>query len=75
MNEARKQHVDIPGGISLVGFDDIEMSADTGLTTVKQPLEEMGKEAFRMAVYASENPGAAARKKVFENVLVVRETA
>ena len=75
LNEARKQHVDVPGNISLVGFDDIEMSADTGLTTVKQPLNEMGKEAFRMALAAIKDPKALPEKKIFENTLVKRETA
>lgn len=75
LNEARKEHVDIPGVISLMGFDDIEMSADTGLTTVKQPLDEMGREAFRMALKAINDPKALPEKKVFENKLVIRETA
>jgi len=75
LNEARKQQVDIPGAMALIGFDDIEMSADTGLTTVKQPLDEMGKEAFRMATAAIENPGLPPQQKVFENTLIIRETA
>jgi LacI family transcriptional regulator len=75
LNEARKQHVEVPGNIALVGFDDIVMSADTGLTTMKQPLDEMGKEAFRMAVFAINNPKALPEKKIFEDTLVKRETA
>jgi LacI family transcriptional regulator len=75
LNEARKQHVEIPGGMSLIGYDDIEMSADTGMTTVRQPLDEMGKEAFNMAVRAIEDPKVLPEQKIFENTLVVRETA
>jgi len=75
LSEARKQHVDVPGNIALIGFDDIEMSADTGLTTVRQPLDEMGKEAFRMAVAAIENSGLPPQEKVLENTLIIRETA
>lgn len=75
INEARKQHVDIPGSMTLVGFDDIEMSEDFGLTTMRQPLYEMGKEAFRLAHHAAENPGARPEQKIFDNTLVIRETA
>jgi LacI family transcriptional regulator len=75
LNEARKQHVDIPGNISLIGFDDIEMSGDTGMTTVHQPLDEMAKEAFQMAIRSIENPKVLPEKKVFENTLIRRETA
>lgn len=75
LNEARKQHLDVPGGIALIGYDDIEMSADSGLTTVRQPLYEMGKEAFRTAVRAIENPGLAPQIKIFDNDLIIRETA
>jgi DNA-binding LacI/PurR family transcriptional regulator len=75
LNEARKQNFDIPHSMSLIGYDDIEMSADTGLTTVHQPLYEMAQEAFRMAANAIDNPGAPVEKKVLENTLIIRETA
>jgi len=75
LNEARKQHADIPGSMSLVGFDDIEMSSDTGLTTVRQPLAEMGKAAFEAAVKAVNDPKYLPEKRIFENELVIRETA
>lgn len=74
LNEARKQRVDIPGNMALIGYNDIEMSADTGLTTVRQPLDEMGREAFRIAVAVIENPGLPPQDKIFENTLIVRET-
>ncbi len=75
LNEARKQNFDIPRSMSLIGYDDIEMSADTGLTTVHQPLYEMAQEAFRIASNAIANPDAPVEKKVLENTLIIRETA
>lgn len=50
MNAVRDQGLKIPGDISVVGFDDIFQSSQTmpGLTTVRQPLEQMGREATRM---------------------------
>jgi len=52
MNAVRDQGLKIPGDISVVGFDDIFQSSQTmpGLTTVHQPLEQMGREATRMLV-------------------------
>ncbi len=35
----------IPEDIAIIGFDDIELSEYAGLTTVRQPLAEMGREA------------------------------
>jgi LacI family transcriptional regulator len=50
MNAVRDQGLKIPGDISVVGFDDIFQSSQTmpGLTTVRQPLEQMGREATHM---------------------------
>lgn len=52
MNAVRDKGLKIPGDISIVGFDDIFQSSQTmpGLTTVHQPLEQMGREATRMLV-------------------------
>lgn len=46
-NELRTQGISIPGEVSLVGYDDVLLSGllDTPLTTVHQPVAEMGKRA------------------------------
>lgn len=75
LNEANKQGVSFPYTMSLIGFDDIEVSSDLGLTTVKQPLAEMGREAFKMAVDSMQKSGVKVREKVFESTLILRETA
>lgn len=75
LNEANKQGVSFPYSMSLIGFDDIEVSEDLGLTTVRQPLSEMGREAFKMAVDAMKNMGIPVREKTFECTLIKRETA
>ena len=75
LNEARQRGFEIPDSMALIGFDDIGMSAETGLTTVKQPLDEIGKEAFRMAVSAIERPDLPAQVKIFDNTLIIRDTA
>jgi DNA-binding LacI/PurR family transcriptional regulator len=37
----------VPGGLSVIGFDDIESAMLLGLSTVRQPLEDSGAEAAR----------------------------
>jgi LacI family transcriptional regulator len=43
--------IDVPGCISVAGFDDIGFAADTspGLSTVRVPLRELGRRGFRHA--------------------------
>lgn len=64
----------VPAKMSLVGFDDTDpiLAADNQniLTTIAQPLEEIGREAARMAM----NPGPAPRSVVLPVSLRVRGT-
>jgi LacI family transcriptional regulator len=50
MHAARERRLRIPEDISIVGFDDIEMSEHVtpALTTVRQPLAEMGRMAVSL---------------------------
>jgi len=50
LEAARMRGLSIPGHLSLVGFDDIPMASMSWprLTTVRQPLAEMGRVATRM---------------------------
>ncbi|HKH18933.1 MAG TPA: LacI family DNA-binding transcriptional regulator [Solirubrobacteraceae bacterium] len=40
--------IDVPGDISVTGFDDVPAAATAGLTTIRQPLVEKGREAGRL---------------------------
>ena len=42
MEEAKKRGVRIPDDVAIIGFDGIEISEYLGLTTMKQPMREMG---------------------------------
>ena len=42
LEAAQAARVDVPEQLSVIGFDDVEAAAYRGLTTVAQPLEEIG---------------------------------
>jgi DNA-binding LacI/PurR family transcriptional regulator len=44
----RAAGLDVPGDVSLVGYDDVPEAAPAGLTTVRQPLLAKGREAGRL---------------------------
>jgi LacI family transcriptional regulator len=50
MDAVRDMGKKIPGDVSVIGFDDVFQSSQTmpGLTTIRQPLESMGRQATRM---------------------------
>jgi LacI family transcriptional regulator len=66
----------IPNDIAIVGFDGIELSEYLGLTTMKQPMFEMGIIAVDrlMDKIHNGNDKQALFKKLFHPTLVTRET-
>jgi DNA-binding LacI/PurR family transcriptional regulator len=64
--------VSVPGDLSIVGYDDIELARYAGLTTVSQPLEESGRLAAELLLAAL--AGEPARGRQLEIDLVVRMT-
>jgi DNA-binding LacI/PurR family transcriptional regulator len=68
----------VPSGLSVIGWDDITISAYTvpGLTTLRMPTREIVAEGFRAAVELARDPSAprTPRIKFYEPTLVVRES-
>jgi DNA-binding LacI/PurR family transcriptional regulator len=58
LEAARARGIPVPDDLSVVGFDDIEVSSYAGLTTVRQPLRESGQKAIALLLEAltSEEP-------------------
>ncbi|SMG14078.1 LacI family DNA-binding transcriptional regulator [Agreia pratensis] len=76
---ARDASLSIPGRVSIVGFDDIQESAwaTPPMTTVRQPIVEMGAAAFRMLREADRTstpgpPGGSAIRMELETRLITR---
>ena len=61
--------------ISIIGVDDIWVSKYLGLTTVRQPTEEMGKFAVRFLVDKMSTRKRKARKILLPSYLIIRSTA
>jgi LacI family transcriptional regulator len=76
MQAARRRGVRIPEDLSVVGFDDtFEASIVTPtLTTVRQPLAEMGRMAVNLLVRRLQNQRIEALHVQLETTLVVRES-
>ncbi|WP_407698749.1 LacI family DNA-binding transcriptional regulator [Streptomyces acidicola] len=54
----REAGLDVPGDVSVVGFDDVPFATDLtpSLTTVRVPYEELGRTAVRMALSRTQAP-------------------
>ncbi|MDZ7268244.1 MAG: LacI family transcriptional regulator [candidate division KSB1 bacterium] len=73
---AIQQHgLRVPQDIAVVGFDDVELAELIGLTTMKQPISEMGELAVeRLMVQINGEPVSTQRQHRFDTRLVVRDT-
>jgi DNA-binding LacI/PurR family transcriptional regulator len=73
----RESSLHVPEDVSVIGFDDIQSAAfqNPGLTTVRQPLREMGRAAAEILLKRINRPGSEYRDKhTVEPELVIRET-
>ncbi len=75
LEAARGAELDVPRDLSVVGFDDIEVSSYAGLTTVRQPLFESGRRATEVLLdsLAAEEPFGECEVRL-DLALVVRST-
>ena len=77
LDAARRVGITVPTELSIVGFDDIDMAGWEGfsLTTVRQPLAEMGRAAARLLLDRIEGEAdLPPRSRVFPVGLVRRDT-
>ena len=64
----------IPGDVAIVGFDDSQLATTTepGLSSVRQPIEEMGREMTRLLLEEIRDAGRAPRRVILDTELVIR---
>ncbi|MGH3375152.1 MAG: LacI family DNA-binding transcriptional regulator [Actinoallomurus sp.] len=72
MDVAAQRGIEIPGDLSVVGFDDVPAAEPAGLTTVRQPSTEKGATAGRLLLEsAHEDPAPCV---LMDHRLVIRRT-
>lgn len=66
----------VPYDIALVGFDDIKTAAITSppLTTIKQPINEIGKIAVSLLLNTLERDNLPPQHKILDTELVIRQS-
>lgn len=76
MEAVREQGLSIPNDISIIGFDDIPQAANVHprLTTVRQPLEQMGRVATSMLLELINNPDRPLEKIELATELIIGGT-
>lgn len=73
LREAGKR---VPEDVAVVGYDDIPVAefSDPPLTTIRQPMREVGQVATRLLIQAIENPGAEPKGTLLQATLVKRKS-
>lgn len=71
---ARSIDVSIPDDVSVVGYDDLQVTRWAGppLTTVRQPLTEMAEEATRLVLRLRDEPQLKSTRLELATSLIVR---
>ena len=67
----------VPEDVAIVGFDDssIASTSEPPLTSVRQPIEEMGREMVRLLLEQASDPGSVPRKVILGTQLVRRRSS
>lgn len=76
IDAARDRGMRVPEDLSVVGFDDIAEAATIypALTTVRQPLEQMGRTATQMLLRLIESPSTPAERIILPTELIIRKS-
>jgi DNA-binding LacI/PurR family transcriptional regulator len=76
LRAARRLGLDVPGQVSVIGYDNLPVAAwtDPALTTVNQPLRDMAETATRMLLDLARGADLPTSRVDLVTELVVRET-
>ncbi|MDP2943325.1 MAG: substrate-binding domain-containing protein, partial [Candidatus Omnitrophota bacterium] len=72
----REKGLEIPGDISIIGFDDNPICTELfpQITTVRQPISEMGRLAAELMIKLMEGKEKGGIKKSLDTELVIRDS-
>jgi len=74
MEVAQQAGLEIGSGLSVAGFDDIPSSKFLRLTTLRQPIYEIGQQLSTMLVAVMQGDDLAERKVILEPELMLRDS-
>lgn len=77
MIEAKSQGIRIPRDLAVIGFDDMDAAAavEPALTTIRQPMEGMGKEAVNIINDVLKGKLKGPKNIIFDAEFIIRESA
>ena len=75
LEAARRAGRRVPEDVAVVGYNDIEVAAYLGLTTVHIPMREMGRCGVELLLQAIDHPEAPPERVVLPAELVIRTTS
>lgn len=70
----RRAGIDVPRQVAVTGWDDVMAARYAGLTSVRQPMRELGAHAARLLDLRIRGDAEAARHEVLPTELVVRDS-
>jgi DNA-binding LacI/PurR family transcriptional regulator len=74
LEAARDLNLDVPGALSVIGYDDIELAKFAQLTTIRQHLFDSGVQGVELLLRVMENPETSPRCLQLPPELVIRQT-
>lgn len=76
IEELKRQNIDVPGQIAVVGFDDIYAARfhSPALSTIHVPKMDLGKEAYKLLMEVINNPSQVPQTRIIGVECVCRES-
>lgn len=74
LEAARDLNLNVPGDLSVVGYDDIELANFAQLTTIRQNLFESGVQGVELLLDAIDNPDTPPTHLQLSTELIIRQT-
>jgi len=71
----KEAHIHVPHDVAVIGFDDIAISRYVGLSTLRQPMRQMGTLAVEKFLLRLQQPDHPVSHTVFAPELMVRDTS
>jgi LacI family transcriptional regulator len=75
LRAAHESNITVPQDLAVIGFDDIDMAEQIGLTTISQSLDESGRMAAEMLLARLDDPNRSVQSNKLLLKVVERETA